>query len=73
MLVFICHNIGSWHSLFAAFAGPGVSEALCKWVVVDLQLGDLLVLVRCHRDERAFLKAHLSHVSNPDGQGTLKT
>ena len=59
--------------LLAAFAGSCVSKAFGERVVIDLQLGDLLVLVRCHRDERAFLKAHLGHVSNPDDQGTLKT
>ena len=45
--------------LFATLAGAGVPEALCKRVVINFQLGDLLILISRHRDECAFLKAHI--------------
>jgi len=42
--------------LFTTFAGTGVPKALGEGVVVDLQLGDLLVLVGGDTDELALLE-----------------
>ncbi len=42
--------------LFAALAGSCVSKAFSKRVVVNLQLGDLLILVGSHANELALLE-----------------
>ena len=42
--------------LLAAFAGSCVSKAFGERVVIDLQLGDLLVLIGRHSDELTLLE-----------------
>lgn len=44
--------------------GPlfGVEECLREWIVLDLQTGHLLVLIRRHRDELRFGKAIGQHL-----------
>ena len=44
------------HSLLHPLSTPCVPEAFCKRIVVDFQLGHLLVLICCHRYELTLLK-----------------
>ena len=58
MVYSICH-IG--HLLLHPLSTPCVPEAFCKRIVVDLQLGHLLILICCHCYELALLE--ISHYS----------
>lgn len=58
----------NWDSLFFPLPRACVPEPLGKWIVIDLQLGDLLVLVGCDSDELCFLE----DVSAERGVGQLE-
>ena len=45
-----------WHLLLHPLSAPCVPETFCKRIVVDLQLGHLLILICCHRYELTLLK-----------------
>ena len=44
------------YSLFVILAGTGIPETFGKWIVIYLELSNLLVLVGSHSDELALLE-----------------